>query len=179
MQIQPSYLNWSLTNCAAGYTPIQVLLPPFRDVSLPFVPTIGLLRRSGGRSDDPSLDLDRPKLRRGLPRPVAGLPAVMGRLDPETHAIAVFLVETGLRISEGCSVFVRPPAPPELTVLGKGSKERIVPLTAQARAALDALGGAIPVSARTVQRRFRALGFSPHRLRYTLATELARSDVDS
>jgi len=36
----------------------------------------------------------------------------MGRLDPETRAIAMFLVETGLRISEGCSVFVRPPAPP-------------------------------------------------------------------
>lgn len=67
------------------------------------------LRRSGGRAD-PSSDVDRPKVHRGLPRPVADLERRLAILDPETRAIAVFLAETGIAHLRRV-LFVRPPAP--------------------------------------------------------------------
>jgi integrase len=100
------------------------------------------------------------------------------RLDPEFHLIATVLVETGLRVSEACGLMVDVPAPEQIVVRGKGAKERIVLLTPAARAALDELGGRIPYRPRTIQRRFRLAGFTPHRLRHTLACDLAASGAD-
>lgn len=138
----------------------------------------GWLVRTAQRKDDPSAQLDRPKVRAGLPRPVEDLDGVLRHLDPTFQAIAIFLAETGLRISEAVSVRSNTPAPQQLLVLGKGGKERLLPLTDLARAALDELGGSVPASARTVQRRFREAGITPHRLRHTLGCELAASGAD-
>lgn len=138
----------------------------------------GWLVRTGQRADDPTAFLDRPKVRRGLPRPVADLERRLGMLDPELRAVAVFLAETGLRVSEACAIDVHLPAPTELVVRGKGSKERLVPLTEAAREALEVLGGRVHFSARTIQRRFAEVGFTPHMLRHSLATALIESGAD-
>lgn len=134
--------------------------------------------RTGVRSDDPTQPLDRPKIPQGLPRPITDPEAVLSKLKEPFRSIAVFLAETGLRISEALSIRVEPPTPPELIVLGKGNRERIVVLTDAAREALDALGGCIGPSKATIQRRFRAVGVSPHRWRHTLGCALAESGAD-
>lgn len=138
----------------------------------------GFLVRSGARPDDPSQVLDSPKVRRGIPRPVEDAPDRIAALDPEARAVAVLLLETGLRISEACSLRCPVPAPAEVVVRGKGAKERRLPLSDAARAALDELGGQVRLSARTIQRRFRAAGFTPHKLRHTFATDLIESGAD-
>ena len=135
------------------------------------------LVRIGRRKDDPTAGLDRPKVRRGLPRPVEDVPAVLERLASPWDWVVIFLAETGLRISEACAVDVAE-VPDELLVLGKGGKERRVPLTADARTALRSLGGKMPASARTIQRHLHRVGITPHRLRHTLATQLAASGAD-
>lgn len=135
------------------------------------------LVRTDRRLDDPTMKLDRPKVGRGLPRPVEDVDATLAKLDPTARAIAVFLLETGLRISEACSVSVQA-IPHELRVLGKGNKERAVVLTDAARAALGDLGGSIPWTPRRIQATFRKAGFTPHQCRHTLATRLANDDVD-
>lgn len=136
------------------------------------------LQRTEQREDDPSTMLDRPRLRRGLPRPVEDLASRLLVLSPRMRSAALFFAETGLRLSEACAVDCPVPAPDALIVRGKGNKERLVPLTAAARAALDELGGRIGCSARTLEREFKAAGFTPHRLRHTFATELIRGGAD-
>lgn len=130
------------------------------------------LLRTEQRSDDPTAVLDAPTPRRGLPRPVEDRDAAIARLDPAYQAVAIFLVETGLRISEALAVDVGDEVPDGLYVRGKGDRERWVPLSELARAALSELGGRIPFAERTIQKRFRAAGFTPHRLRHTFATDL-------
>lgn len=137
------------------------------------------LARAGVREDDPTATLDRPKVRRGLPKPVRGFQGALDALkDDETRAIARFIVETGVRISEACQVAATLPVPEELTVVGKGAKERVLLLTDEARAALSELGGRVRLSPRTIQRRFRAAGFTPHQLRHTFACDLAEGGAD-
>jgi integrase/recombinase XerD len=139
----------------------------------------GFMVRQGHRADDPTLPLDRPRARRGVPRPVDKLEEKLAQMDEQTRNIAIFLVSTGLRISEACSVDTQgEPAPEVLIVKGKGSKERPVPLMPRAREALDALGGRIPLGVRAVQRRVKPFGFTPHKLRHTYACRLAATGAD-
>lgn len=137
------------------------------------------LVRTEQRADNPTEVLDRPKVRRGLPRPLEDFEAFLAKLDPMMQAIAVLLWETGLRISEACAITVDVPAPDELIVMGKGSKERWIPLSERAREALDELGGRVSLTPRAIQRRFRdaAPGVTPHRLRHSFATDLIERDV--
>ena len=135
------------------------------------------LVRTDRRADDPTIKLDRPKVRRGLPHPIEDQEVAFEKLGDEARLVAIFLTETGLRISEACSVAVDT-IPDELRVRGKGDKERLVPLTDAAKVALEALGGRIPMKPRTVQKHFARAGFTPHMCRHTLATRLARNDVD-
>jgi integrase/recombinase XerD len=138
----------------------------------------GFLVRSQVRLDDPSAPLDRPKLRRGLPKPVPNREVAFATLELDYQHIATVLVETGLRISEGVALNVAVPAPEQTVVRGKGAKERIVLLTPKARTSLDALGGTLKYQVRTIQRRFKVAGFTPHQLRHTLACDLAASGAD-
>lgn len=136
------------------------------------------LVRTDRRADDPTQKLDRPRIHRRLPRPVDDLEERLDRLEPDFRALAVFLAATGLRISEACAIDCGLPVPDALRVRGKGDRERVVPLTDVARAALSELGGRVPWKPRTVERHFQMVGMKPHALRHTFATRLADADVD-
>lgn len=138
----------------------------------------GWLVRNDGRADDPTVRLDRPRVRRGLPRPIGDVEKSLKHLDPTSRQAGILLNETGLRLSEAIALDVKLPPPDVLRVRGKGGKERLIPLSDAAWEALSELGGRIPLGPRTLQRRFKAAGFTPHRLRHTFATALAESDVD-
>jgi len=101
------------------------------------------------RADDPSAALDGPKLGRPLPKlldedEMARLIEVCAALDGPSGARLKALVElsyaSGLRVSElvGMPLAAVLREQPVLIVRGKGSKERMVPLNAPARAALTA-----------------------------------------
>lgn len=101
---------------------------------------------------DPSAQTPVPKLGRRLPKalPVADVQALLEAPDPESveglrdRALLELLYGTGARISEVCGLDVdeltRALADDDagLRLLGKGSRERIVPLGSYARAAVDA-----------------------------------------
>jgi site-specific recombinase XerD len=137
----------------------------------------GWLVRTGLRSDDPTQILDRPKVTRGLPRPVEDLSVRLQRLDEPYRSIAVFMAETGVRIAELYGL-ERPEIADAVLVHGKGRKDRWIALTPVASEALERVPLPLPITMRTLQRRFAAAGFSPHRLRHTLGCDLARAGVD-
>lgn len=108
----------------------------------------------GLRRDDPTELLTGPRLPQGLPKPLseAELSALLeGAAQlPRRGPMAVALVEllycSGLRVSELATLprnALRADAP-LITVMGKGGKERLVPISARARAAVQA---ATPVKA--------------------------------
>ena len=151
------------------------------------------------RIDDPTMGIQAPKKRQGLPRPVERLEDALDILDGldrranvnaekmrclksrrvgESRAMAVFLCETGLRISEAVSLKLEVPAPAEVRIIGKGGKHAIVPLTDDARDAWDFLGGEWPIDVRGTQRRFKEAGFTPHQCRHWRATSMAAAGVD-
>jgi integrase/recombinase XerD len=101
----------------------------------------------GVRGDDPTSDLDAPRLGRPLPKlvaadEVAALIAAAGRHEGPAGKRLVAIIEllygAGLRVSElvGLPVAAARRDPRFLIVRGKGRKERLVPLGAPARAAL-------------------------------------------
>ena len=146
------------------------------------------------RLDNPCDKIDRPKAIRGLPRPIEDIEPTLQRLDRadekanlkgsqprrvgETRDMAVFLIETGLRIHEAVALNVTVPCGPTLRLRGKGRKDAILPLTDRAREALDRLGGKWPVKARATQRRFERADFSPHMCRHTRGTLMAQAGKD-
>jgi integrase/recombinase XerD len=115
----------------------------------------------GLRGDDPTGTIDAPKKRRPLPKVLSEAEVdrliETARLDAETegeprrslaerararrlHALIETAYATGMRVSELVSLpasAVRGEAP-FLMVRGKGDKERLVPLSARARAAMSA-----------------------------------------
>ena len=110
----------------------------------------------GLTDDDPAAEVQPPKPPRRLPKAL-GLDQVQAMLDvPATdtvlglrdRALLEVLYGTGVRISEAVALDVdevsrlvslqRDTPTPGLRVLGKGRKERVVPLGSYARAALDA-----------------------------------------
>jgi integrase len=104
----------------------------------------GFLVRAGYRIDDPTQKLSRPKVRHGLPKPIKDVLGRISVLDRPARLIAILMHETGLRISEACSLAVEVPVADTLLVLGKGAKERLIPLSDRARKAINALGGSVP-----------------------------------
>ena len=155
-----------------------------------------------------------PKLPRTLPRPLSEKDAMRtiaeAGLDEEpwiaarNAALVTLLYGTGLRISEALSL-KRGDAPlgESLTIVGKGNKERAVPVISAVREAIDAyaricpfdLGrnGALfvsrrgrPMSAREsqalIQRLRGRLGLAPsatpHALRHSFATHLLQNGGD-
>lgn len=152
------------------------------------------LQKTRRRDDNPASELDRPKQHRGVPKPIEDLDAIYEALDaadikanacgvhprPEgqTRAMATFLANSGLRIHEAVALNVPVPAPRAITVLGKGSKEAMVPLNAKAREALDFLGGTWPIGARATQRRLEKVGVHPHKFRHTFCTNLVKAGIE-
>ena len=167
----------------------------------------GDLVRRGERPDDPSLVLVGPKRRRRLPEPVtAGDCGLLldGTWNEDVRslrdrAILELLYGCGLRASEVCGLDLGSYDAPgaRLRVVGKGDRERMVPLGEPAREALDewlARGrprvagesSALLVSVRgrrlspsdvrrALERRARVAGIgtrSPHALRHAYATHL-------
>jgi integrase/recombinase XerD len=109
----------------------------------------GFLVQERTRRDDPTARLDGPRLRRTLPKVLMEAEAAKliaaARMKPGSEgARLVCLVEllygAGLRVSELVSLPLAAARRGErfMIVRGKGSKERLVPLGAPARAALDA-----------------------------------------
>jgi integrase/recombinase XerC len=155
-----------------------------------------------------------PRIKRGLPRPLSEADASRviaqaGEHDVEwlaarDAALLTLLYGAGLRISEALSLRRGDvPLPQSLTILGKGSKERVVPLLAAVRGSLDAYDKLIPftgakdsplflsrrgkaMSAREAQllmEKLRgALGLTdratPHALRHSFATHLLSNGGD-
>jgi integrase/recombinase XerD len=116
------------------------------------------LMRESVRADDPTDLLDSPRLEKPLPRFLSeaevtallraapGLPGVRGLV---AEAALEILYSTGLRISEMLSLKRTALAAggDVLFVRGKGGRDRIVPLSAPARAAAAGLCAASPTSA--------------------------------
>ncbi|HWK47452.1 MAG TPA: site-specific tyrosine recombinase XerD, partial [Stellaceae bacterium] len=113
------------------------------------------LLSEGFRADDPTAMLDGPRLGRPLPKiltademvrliaEAARVPESAAAAPPDRlrlRAIVELLYATGLRVSELVGLPLAAAARPEryLIVRGKGDKERLVPMSGAARAALDA-----------------------------------------
>ncbi|MEM7710908.1 MAG: tyrosine recombinase XerC [Pseudomonadota bacterium] len=156
-----------------------------------------------------------PKFRKPLPRPVAAMAAkdlieTVGQqhqtpwIAARDIAVTTVLYGCGLRISEGLALLGRDaPLPETLRVVGKGGKERVVPVLPVAREAVDryvdlcpfdlapdaplfrgARGGALNPSivAGVVARARMQLGLpasaTPHALRHSFATHLLEAGGD-
>lgn len=141
------------------------------------------------RPDNPAAEMDRPKRRKGVPKPVRDLEGALeildrydakveGRRVGETRDMATFIAETGLRISEACAIELKGPCPDQMTIIGKGHKERFVLFTPAARDAIDRLGGRLGIGSRAIQRRFERAEFHPHQLRHWRATSLVKKGTE-
>jgi integrase/recombinase XerD len=171
------------------------------------------LVREGVRADDPTELTESPRLPASLPRAlgeteVSALIEAAARLPGKRGPLAVALVEllyvSGLRVSELVALHagaLRADAP-MVAVLGKGGKERLVPVSKRAREAAlaargtpkkpsrwlfpsRAAGGHIPRQAVGVLLKEVALAagldparVSPHVLRHSFATHLLGRGAD-
>jgi integrase/recombinase XerD len=174
----------------------------------------GFLVDDGLRADDPSAALPRPRFERPLPRILEAAEvermfeaaedrAASGEFAALRNlALLELLYGSGLRASELVSLPRRAvrPGQPFLMVLGKGSKERLVPISSRAQAAVGkwlevAPGGVIglvPSGKRHLSRVrlfqiVRAMAadagiaperVSPHVLRHAFATHLLSGGAD-
>jgi integrase/recombinase XerC len=181
----------------------------------------GYLERKGAVQKNPAALLDSPKLSRKLPRFVDAETAgevveaplsASGRVAERTRdaALLELLYGSGLRVSELVGLDLEHLAldTEELRVLGKGNKERVVPVGSRARSALEEylshrgelrpskvpeLPSAVFVSrrgrrlsVRAVQKLVRRYGIAaagradlhPHALRHSCATHLLEGGAD-
>jgi integrase/recombinase XerD len=143
------------------------------------------------------------RLPRSLPERRLGamLDAVTGDhpSDLRDRAILEVLYGTGMRVSELASLTVHDVAGDLIRVMGKGSRERVVPLAGAAREAVDEYsargrprlagpgageslwvgGRGGPLGARGIRRIVRGrLGTYPHAVRHSFATHLLERGAD-
>jgi integrase/recombinase XerD len=141
------------------------------------------LAREGVRPDDPTDTLDGPRLTPSLPKPIsedevsaliAGGASLPGRRGALAVAAIELLYGAGLRASELVSL---PAAAlredqPMIAVRGKGGRERLVPISAGARAAVlaarQADNRAVAASPRALRWLFPSRGAAGHMTRQGL-----------
>ncbi|MEO5372688.1 MAG: site-specific tyrosine recombinase XerD [Alphaproteobacteria bacterium] len=127
----------------------------------------------GVRGDDPSVAIDSPRLGRPLPRYLSEdevtrlLDAARDGGDPRCIALIETLYATGLRVSELMTLPLSAVArdKPMIVVRGKGSKERMVPLSEPAREAIIAylaVRGRFVDGPKTVKWLFPSTGKAGH-----------------
>lgn len=176
----------------------------------------GFLREEGFRADDPAAGMARPGARRPLPKVLshgdveALFAAIAERLavthpaplDLRLSALIELLYGSGLRASELVSLPRRALATdrPFLILKGKGGRERLVPISDRARAAVAAWLSLVPndspwlfpsgkshLSRIRLYQLVKALGgaagidparISPHVLRHAFATHLLEGGAD-
>lgn len=132
----------------------------------------------------PVLSAKAPKFQKSLPRPLAEDAAramidTVGSWDERPWvaardaAVLTLLYGCGLRISETLSLTVRDlPLGDTLRITGKGGKERIVPVIAPARAAVERYFELLPYFSEPHQPLFRAIrggGLSPRTVQKVVA----------
>jgi integrase/recombinase XerD len=175
----------------------------------------GFLQDEGLRADDPSAALPRPAGGRSLPRILdhQAVDALFAEIERRQHeepgpaalrlaALVELLYGSGLRATELVSLprHALRPDQPFLILRGKGAKERLVPISDRARAAVAAWAALVPrdslwlfPSGKTYLSRVRlhqlirelaaAAGIpperiSPHVLRHAFATHLLEGGAD-
>lgn len=153
----------------------------------------GFLVADGYRSDDPTSSLENPPRGRPLPKVMseddvdALLATVHADGSPDGLRLAVIvelLYATGMRISELVTLplsAVRTDQP-WLVVMGKGRKERVVPLTPKARQAITAYlevrAGYLP-SGQTSPFLFPSRGAAGHVARQVVARALKQAAMET
>ena len=168
------------------------------------------LLRHGRIAANPGASLRAPKAARKLPQ-VLDVDEAMRLVEVPTdaplgqrdRALLELLYSSGLRVSELCALRWHDLdfGEGQVTVLGKGSKQRVVPVGSHARVALAAWRaeqapkpdapvfpgrGGKPITARAVQLRLRQLArrqglfkrVHPHLLRHTFASHVLESSGD-
>jgi integrase/recombinase XerD len=157
----------------------------------------------GYTASDPTLAVERPRLVPGLPRPIHATDLQLALVfaqegpaaDPRMEAALLLGAVSGLRCCELARLRWADIEGGQARVLGKGSKERVIPLNGETLAALDriertteyVLQGwqangprAGELASRRFTAHFRAAGVNgtAHRLRHRAATEALRKCHD-
>jgi site-specific recombinase XerD len=147
--------------------------------------------RRGAASSDPTDGVHSPAPKGRLPRPLDVDTAAMlvSSEDPAApewrrardRAVLEILYGSGLRVSEVCTLTLQSPerSGTTLRVTGKGSKERIVPLSGPARDALERRRDVARLLDDACERVGLASGTHPHALRHSFATHLMDNGADT
>jgi len=104
------------------------------------------LKKEGIHTQDVGLLLDTPKLWQILPEVLSAAEIDLLLVQPDQatkqgirdRAILELLYATGIRVSELCNLSIYDVDDEQIRVFGKGSKERIVPVSSRAVSAVDA-----------------------------------------
>jgi integrase/recombinase XerC len=106
----------------------------------------GYCTRAGLRADDPTVTIVRPRLRRSLPRPMSSddLAVAIAMAEPQMRAFLVLASFAGLRCMEIAHLerehVLETWEPTMLRIVGKGERERMVPMHSLVWAALRTVG---------------------------------------
>ncbi len=147
--------------------------------------------KKGHLEVDPTADIVKPKAKKGRPRPIADgdLNRALATADPQMRAWLLLGSMMGLRCCEIAGISREDVTEDDLTVTGKGNKERTIPLHHDVLAALDALPMATEGRlwdldaqkvSRAINKHLRSVGSksTAHCLRHYFGTSFYRASLD-